>query len=73
MRPIVNGITKDYADRIDVREYDALGDGKSTFESYRLQGHPSFVLTAAGGAVIWQHVGPRTRNELADAIDAALK
>ena len=72
MAPIVDGLTQDYAGRIDVIKLNAREEGRAAFEHYKLAGHPSYVIVGRAGAVMWSGVGVRTRDELAARIDAAL-
>lgn len=73
MAPIVDGLTQDYAGKIDVIKLNAREEGLPAFEYFKLAGHPSYVIVSPGGAVAWSGVGVRTRDELAARIDAALQ
>ena len=72
MEPVVNGLKEDYVDQVDFRRLDAKGQGKSAFESYRLLGHPSYVILNPSGDVMWTSIGEKTREDLENQILSAL-
>ena len=72
MNPIVDGVSQDYKDKLDVRKLDANGEGKAAFDYYRMTGHPSYILFRKDGAKAWQDIGLKTRAELAKQIEAVL-
>jgi len=73
MNPIVDGITRDYTDRLHVLKLDAGGDGRAAFEHYRMTGHPGYILFRADGTQVWRELGLKTRDELVQQIEAVLK
>lgn len=73
MEPVVNGLEDIYGSEIDVRRLNAnLPDGKTAFQYYSLQGHPSFVLLNPEGEVLWQGLGEQSSENLHGNIDIAL-
>jgi len=72
MEPVVNGLEQDYIDQVDFRRLDANSEGKSAFESYRLLGHPSYVILNPSGDVVWTSIGEKTREDLENQILSAL-
>ena len=72
MNPIVDGITRDYIDRLDVRKLNAIGDGAAAFSYYRMTGHPSYILFRKDGVKVWQAIGLKTYDELAQQIKLLL-
>jgi hypothetical protein len=73
MNPIVDGIAKQYQDRVDVRRLNAAREGRAAFESYRLPGHPAYVLLRPGGAPAWSGVGIKRADEITQQVDALLQ
>jgi hypothetical protein len=59
MRPIVDGLEAQYGEEVDFLYLNAEdgGAGQAAFTYYALRGHPSTLLTAPGGEVVWQSVG----------------
>ena len=70
MMPIVNGLAQEYKDKITFINLNENEDGKTAFVYYRLLGHPSYVLLKPDGTQVWSFVGLRTREELAQQLDA---
>jgi hypothetical protein len=59
MRPIVDGLEAQYGEEVDFLYLNAEdgGAGQAAFTYYALRGHPSVLIAAPGGEVIWQGVG----------------
>jgi hypothetical protein len=59
MRPIVDGLEAQYKEEVDFLYLNAEdgGAGQAAFTYYALRGHPSTLLVAPGGEVVWQGVG----------------
>ena len=72
MLPIVNGLTQDYTDKIAFIKLNANEAGKAAFAYYRLLGHPSYVILKPDGTKVWSYVGLRTRDEIAQQLDASI-
>ena len=74
MRPIVDGLEEQYGVRVDFIRLDALdgGQGEAAFATYGLRGHPSIVVVAPDGQVSAVKLGIVPREELAQALEAAL-
>ncbi|MBI3941779.1 MAG: hypothetical protein HY326_02100 [Chloroflexi bacterium] len=72
MTPVVNGLQEKYQDRVDFRRLNAEKEGKAPFEAYHLRGHPGYILLNPDGKVLWQALGPKSAQELAAQIEAAL-
>ncbi|MSP13939.1 MAG: hypothetical protein EXR62_13405 [Chloroflexi bacterium] len=72
MTPVVNGLEATYRDRVDFRRLNAEKEGKAPFEAYHLRGHPGYILLKPDGKVLWQGLGPKSAEELAAQIEAAL-
>ena len=71
--PIVDGLEKDYGDRVAFRQVDA-GDPRTrgVLATYQVRGHPTFVVLNAEGEVIARRVGESGREPLERAIIDAL-
>ena len=73
MEPVVNGLEDIYGSEIEVRRLNANNpEGKSAFQYYGLQGHPSFILLNSDGEVLWQGLGKQPGKILQENIDIAL-
>lgn len=69
MEPVVNGLEEKYGDKISFQRWDARSDqGSVLFRSYRLLGHPAFVLLDPNGKLVWSGLGERPVTELETAI-----
>lgn len=73
MSPIVDGLAKDFGDRVAFQRLDARREGAELFRQYRLRGHPSYVIIDRSGKIAWQRVGVVSRQELEDALQQVLK
>lgn len=73
MTPVVNGLETTFGERIDLRSLDAAsGQGKRTFQDYRLPGHPSYVILNPQGEVLWSAFGPQSAGALENAVEDAI-
>ena len=71
MKPVVNGLEQTYGGEIDFLWLNAgAGEGREAFLYYNLRGHPSYILLAPDGEVLWRGIGPMNRDALEQAIDA---
>lgn len=80
LRPVVEGISKDYAGRVVVRVYelDRLGDYPEG-EAVRawgarmgVRGTPTFIVLDAHGRPVQRFVGPTSGASLRGALDRAI-
>jgi hypothetical protein len=70
MKPVVNGLEQSYAGDIEfLRLNAAYGEGQEAFLYYNMRGHPSYLLVAPDGEVLWRSIGPMDRESLEQAID----
>ena len=73
MQPIVDRLELTYQDRAEFRSINAgFGEGKETFQSYALPGHPGYVILSPEGDVIWKGFGPQSAESLESTLDAGL-
>lgn len=68
----MNGLEQNYGDQVDFRGLDVNGEWKSAFNTYRLLGHPSYVILNKNGEVEWSGVGEKSREDLENQILSAL-
>lgn len=58
MQPIVNGLEAEFTGKIAFERRNANSDdGKATMQAYNLRVHPSYVLVAPDGKVLWTGLG----------------
>ena len=58
MQPIVNGLEAEFKGQIAFERRNANSDdGKATMQAYNLRVHPSYVLVAPDGKVLWTGLG----------------
>ena len=73
MQPIVNGLQTEYSDRMAFEQIDANSqEGQQRFQEYGFRGHPSYVITDVGGAVLWSATGQLPQALLQAQLQAAL-
>jgi hypothetical protein len=73
MTPVVNGLESAFGGQVDIRSIDANSDqGKRAFENYRLPGHPSYVILAPQGEVLWRGFGIQSAGALEDVVEEAI-
>jgi hypothetical protein len=71
MKPVVNGLEQFYGDDTEFLRLNAgYGEGQEVFLFYGMRGHPSYLLLAPDGEVLWRGIGPLTREALEQAVDA---
>ncbi|GAB4577437.1 MAG: hypothetical protein Fur0022_01680 [Anaerolineales bacterium] len=74
MEPVVNGLEATYPDQIEFRAVDVnTPEGEQAFRTYRLPGHPGYVLLNPEGEVLWQGFGEQSRESLETQLQAALE
>lgn len=74
MRPIVDGISEQYAGRVTLIDLNARDgeQGQQAFEALSLAGHPAFVVVSSRGEERYRAVGIVEASRLAAELDAAL-
>jgi hypothetical protein len=69
MRPIVDGLAVEFAQRVNVTPLDAALPANERLQAgYGLRGHPAFVALDAAGSVTERFVGPQTAATLRAAL-----
>lgn len=59
MQPIVNGLEREFSEQLAFEPRDAnTEDGKAAMRAYGLRAHPSYVIVAPDGQILWQFTGP---------------
>ncbi len=70
MQPIVHGLETEFAGQVAFEQRDANTEaGKITMQTYNLRAHPSYVIVAPDGKLLWSLTGQVN----ADALRTALK
>ncbi len=70
MQPIVNGLEADFQGRLAfVRRNATTVEGRAEMSYYRLQGHPSYVIVAPAGSMLWSGFGPIPEGVLREQMD----
>jgi len=65
MRPIVNGLQKEFQGQIAFDFIDVAAEtGGTMFKAYRLRGHPSYVIVDEFGNPLWSFSGQITEDVL---------
>ena len=65
MQPIVHGLELEFAGRISFEEHDAnSAKGKATMATYALRAHPSYVIVAPDGTLLWSLIGQVSADSL---------
>ena len=69
MQPIVNGLEAEFKGQIAFERRNANSDdGKATMQAYNLRVHPSYVLVAPDGKVLWTGLGEMRADRLSEQI-----
>ena len=72
-KPVVDRLEEEYSERVEFRHIDADSpDGYEVFRAYTLIGHPSYVLLAQDGSVLWKGQGEQQYQELQGNLSSAL-
>jgi len=59
MQPIVNGLKREFSEQMAFEQHDANTEtGQAALDAYGLRAHPSYVIVAPSGQVLWQFTGP---------------
>jgi hypothetical protein len=70
MQPIVHGLETEFAGQLAFEWRDAnTGPGQGVMDAYGLRAHPSYVIVAPDGAVLWSYTGQLQ----ADALRAQMR
>ncbi len=70
MQPIVHGLEIEFAGQLAFERRDATTEvGRVTMQIYKLRAHPSYVIVAPDGKLLWSFMGPMS----ADALRTQLK
>ena len=65
MQPIVHGLETEFAGRVAFKRHDANTEkGKATMVLYGLRAHPSYVIVAPDGKLLWSFMGPMRADRL---------
>jgi mono/diheme cytochrome c family protein len=73
MKPIVDGLERQYGDQITFQRINANeGDGPSFMRAYRVQGHPTFLIIDRQGHEVGRLIGPQSPEKLAEALQQVL-
>ena len=73
MDPIVNGLTDEFNESIEVYRLDAAQPEISQLQTrYGVRGHPSFVVVAEDNEVIARYLGPQDEATLRNSILEAI-
>lgn len=71
MEPIVDGLEAEFDDSVSVVRLDAnVVENSELQQQFGVQGHPSFVVLDASGAVTARFFGPQTEADLRAALTA---
>lgn len=58
MQPIVNGLEQEFVGQIVFERRDANTEaGKALMATYNLRAHPSYVIVASDGQLLWSFTG----------------
>ena len=69
MQPIVNGLENEFAGRLAFERHDANTEpGKAVMEAYGLRAHPSYVIVAPDGSLLWSFTGQLQANALREQV-----
>jgi hypothetical protein len=70
MQPIVHGLETEFGGQLAFEQRDANTEaGKLTMQTYSLRAHPSYVIAAPDGTLLWTFTGQMR----ADALRAELR
>jgi streptogramin lyase len=74
MQPIVHGLETEFTGRIAFERRNANTDtGKVTMEAYGLLAHPSFVIVAPDGTMLWSYMGPLSVDRLREQLNQFIR
>lgn len=74
MKPIVDGIEQQYADKLVFKRINAdEGDGPAIMRQYRVLGHPTVLLFDQNGQETERIIGPQPTEKVAAALDKLLE
>ena len=74
MQPIVNGLETEYAGKLAFdRRNGASPEGRAELDYYELRGHPSYVIVAPDGTLLWSGLGQVPENHLRQQLDRFAK
>jgi hypothetical protein len=70
VKPVVDGLSKQYADRVNFQVLDASeGAGKQAYESLMRPGHPSYVMLTPAGKQVYRSSGFKTEADIVKIIN----
>ena len=65
MQPLVNGLEREFSEQLAFEQRDAnTEDGQASLRAYGLRAHPSYVIVAPDGQVLWQFTGALSADAL---------
>lgn len=65
MQPIVDGLEAEFKGEIAFEQRNANSEeGKATMDTYALRAHPSYVIVAPDGKVLWSGLGEMQTEKL---------
>ena len=74
MRPVVDRLEENYADRVKFAPVNIDTDaGQAMLRKYNVTGTPTLLITNANGDVLFRRSGGTTYSLLQDALETALK
>ena len=74
MQPIVNGLETEYAGKLAFdRRNAATPEGRAELKYYNLLGHPSYVIVAPDGKLLWSGFGLVPEDHLRQQLDKYAK
>jgi hypothetical protein len=74
MQPIVNGLETEYAGKLAFDRRNATTpEGGAELGYYELRGHPSYVIVAPDGTLLWSGFGQVPRDRLRQQLDKYAK
>jgi hypothetical protein len=74
MQPIVNGLEAEFAGQLAFERQRAdMATGQALMRTYNIRGHPSYVLVAPDGEMLWSATGAlpaeTLRQQIARGVD----
>lgn len=74
MQPIVDGLEQEFKGKIAFERRNANhDDGKATMQAYGLRVHPSYVIVAPDGKVLWSGLGEMPAERLGEQLRKSLE
>lgn len=74
MQPIVNGLETEYAGNLAFDRRNATTpEGRVELDYYELRGHPSYVIVAPDGTLLWSGFGQVPGDHLRQHLDRYAK